>query len=192
MSLRLPKELFKDDVLVVNAKIQSYFSACEYANVGCANSNQLAKHIFDQLSLIHKMLFRQHLRVDNPNISARLVDLESLFSFLEYLSKDLEDKSLPEKKLDDKKVRSAQVNFASVVPPESSASSGFQSDDNMYEITSRDVNPFGYDMSTVNALHKFCLCCSKDGHFVVQCHRYREMDDSQKLKIGRASCRERV
>ncbi|KAL7016117.1 hypothetical protein ACKWTF_016830 [Chironomus riparius] len=54
LSIKVPKELFRDDVLKITSKIQEYRAACKYAEVELQNSNHLGMHIFDQLSLLHK------------------------------------------------------------------------------------------------------------------------------------------
>lgn len=183
LNLKLPRELFKDDVLLISTKIQAYFSACLYANVGYANSNHLAKHIFDQLSLTHKQLFRRQYRLDHPNAQLNLIDLQSLFSFLEELAKDLEDKYGDEKKVDDKRNKPMQVNVATVASSDANESVAKRIDDYMYDIKDKNVCSTGYDMRVLNELNKFCQCCLKSGHFVVQCRKYRDMDSSQKLRF---------
>lgn len=188
LSLKLSKELFKEDVMNINTKIQGYFSACKYAKVGYANSNQLARHIFDQLNLTHKQLFRHQFRLENPESPNKLIDLESLFRFLENLSKDLEDKrDFDKKSYDERKSKPAQVNVATVVR----LSNNDNKDDFMYAIKDKNVSNLGYDLNALNNLNKFCMCCNKHGHFVVQCRKYKGMNGNEKLKfvIDKNICR---
>ena len=190
LSIKLSKEIFKEDIMIVNTKIQGYFSACKYANVPYANSNHLASHIFEQLNLTYKQLFRHQFRLSNPTSPTKLIDLEALYVFLEDLAKDLEDKKLDEKKLDDKKSKvQAQVNVASVM--HNNGSGNKRNDDFMYEIKDKNQHPNGYDMQALGMISKYCVCCMKLGHFVMQCRRYRAMDADQKLQfvIDKGLCR---
>jgi hypothetical protein len=167
LSIRVPKELCKDDVLMINSKILDYFGACAYADIDVPNSNQLAMHIFDQLNILHKQMFRHKFK------ECRVVELESVFSFLEDLSEELEGKNL---KAD---VRSVNA----ISESEDSESGTRQPDDFMFEITDGNVNSHGYDLIELEKLNKFCKCCSMSEHYTLQCRKYRSMDVIERLKF---------
>ena len=102
LSLKLSRDLYKDDVMLINTRIQAYFSACRYASVPFANSNQLARHIFDQLNISYKQMYRHESRLANPGASVRLIDLKTLYLFLENLAKDLEDKKFDDRRYEER------------------------------------------------------------------------------------------
>ena len=175
LAIRIPKQLCKDDVLLITSKIQEYFAACHYADVECANSNQLATHIFDQLSVLHKQLFRQKFRTSTSAHAFRLIELDILFEYLEDLADDLEDK-----KLDDKKPNPIQINM-NVMTEKSSSSNAVGSGDFMFEIKDLKESSLGYDMEALESFNKFCDCCSTSGHYTVECRAYRTMNPSERL-----------
>lgn len=177
LALKLSKELYRDDVLVISTKIQAYFTACEYANVSYANSNHLATHIFDQLSITFKQMYRHQARLSHPDV--KLIDLKVLFTFLEELSKDLEDKRSDEKK--SRSVMVASVNPGTVVSTNGSSKSN---DDFMYEIKDKNQASYiGYDLNLLNSFVKKCECCGKNGHYTVQCRKFKEMNSREKNSL---------
>lgn len=183
LSLKIPRYLCKDDVLLITSKIQEYFAACHYADVECANSNQLATHIFDQLNLMHKQLFRQRFKSSTSSHAFRLIELDILFDFLEDLADDLEDKKIDERKSEERK-KPFQINFNAI--PNSSSSSFVKSrapDDFMFEIKDMKVNPLGYNMAELILISKSCDCCLIKGHYTVQCRKYRAMNPADRLKF---------
>ena len=184
LSLKLNKELYRDDVMLISTKIQAYFTACDYADAGYANSNQLARHIFDQMNLVHKQLFRHQFRSDNPG-GTKLIDLESLYKFLEDLSKDLEDK-----KVEEKKAKAVMVMSVPASNDSSNSSSGTSNgigkinDDTLYEL--RDSNMYSYhayDLNLLERIPRVCDCCGMEGHYTVQCDKFKEMDANMKNKF---------
>ena len=198
LAIKVPKELFRDDVLKITSKIQEYKAACKYADVELQNSNQLGTHIFDQLSLLHKMLFRHNYRDEHEGIDCRVIDLDLVYIFLENVSNDLEAKRLDEKKfderkMDDKKPKGLQMNVTSFkersennrnFKPSNNSMSGFRHvDDYMYEVNDLNVNPLGYDLKALNLISKHCECCSKDGHYTIQCYKYKSMNISERLNF---------
>lgn len=183
LSLKLSDELYKDDVLVINSKIQAYFSACKYANVECANSNQLAMHVFNQLGLYHKSMYRHKFRLQYPNATTRLVDLHSLFEFLEELVDDLEDKHIDHANPEKGETFAAQVNAMSMSASGNISSHAVSNEDAMYEMIDKNESPYGYDFVALKYLEKFCHCCHKGGHFVVQCREFKAMDSAEKWKM---------
>lgn len=179
LALKIPKYLCKDDVLLITSKIQEYFAACYYAQVECANSNQLATHIFDQLSLLHKQLFRQKFRTSTNAHSFRLIELDILFEFLEDLADDLEDK-----KLDDMKSKPIQINMHAMTEKSSdSVVSSSSSDDFMFEIKDKKESSLGYDLEELKSFNQFCDCCSTSGHYTVQCEKYKVMSPDERLRF---------
>lgn len=183
LAIKVPKELFKDDVLLITSKIQEYMAACNYAGVQCPNSNQLATHIFEQLNLLHKQLFRHNYREEHPNAECRLIELDDIYSFLESVADDLEDKRMMDKKFDEKKAKSFQMNVTSVKPTTYSYGGAKTMDDYMYEIKDKNSNPLGYDLKALGRMNKYCDCCMNAGHYTIQCRKYKMMDASEKLRF---------
>ena len=178
LNLRLDKHLFRDDVMRINAKIQAYFAACQYAGTDYANTNFLAKHIFDQFNPQNKQFFRNHFRSANEGEANKLMDLESIFSFLEELAPVLEDKKATERK--EEKARTKAI-MVTTIGNNHAVNRG--SDDYMYEIRGNDIAIYqGYDMNAVNEIPKHCEICSKN-HYTVQCRNYRTMDNAAKLRL---------
>lgn len=200
LAIKLPKDLFKDDVLSITSKIQEYEAACLYAEVPTQNSNQLGTHIFDQLSLLHKIMFRHRYREEHRT-DCRIIDLDNMYDFLETLADDLEDKKIDDKKLEEKKPKGFQVNVTSFGaktersnPVKSTSnffSGGKQFNDYMFEIKDMNVNNLGYDLKALELIEKYCECCKLEGHYTVQCRKYREMNASDRLQFvnGKGICR---
>jgi len=180
LGLKVPRDLTKDDVLVITSKILDYFGACIYANVDVLNSNNLAMHIFNQLSLLHKQLYRHKIKQENVGTSSHVVELDTLFEFLEELADELEDKRLDDKKPEEKKYKPAQVNMHAI--GKSSGNSYTKArlpDDYMFEVK----ESVGYDMKELIKINKSCDCCITNGHFTVQCRNYRVMSVSERLRF---------
>jgi hypothetical protein len=184
LALKLPRYLCKDDVLLVTSKIQEYFAACYYADVECANSNQLATHIFDQLSLLHKQLFRQKFRLTSSSHTFRLIELDILFEFLEDLADDLEDKKLDDRRYEERKPKHFQINMHAMAKQSSNSFvKSVSADDYMFDIKDMKTNSLGYDMTALASLNKFCDCCCTGGHYTVQCRKYKAMSPSERLQF---------
>jgi hypothetical protein len=152
LNIKVPKELTKDEVLMITSKMLDYFGACIYAEVDVLNSNQLAMHIFNQLSILHKQMYRHK----NREASSKVIELDSLFTFLEELSDELEEKRIDKNKFDEKKSKPASVNTHYVA--KSSGSSYTKSrlpDDFMFEIRDLSVNPLGYELKELAKLNKY-------------------------------------
>lgn len=184
LKLTVPKDLTRDDVLMITSKILDYFGACIYADIDVPNSNQLAMHIFNQLSLLHKQLFRHKFKSELGSSAHRLIELDSLFDFLEELSEELEEKRLNRNKSEEKKSKPAQINMHSVA--HSSGSTHVKTklpDDFMFEIKDIKVSPLGYDLNELAKISKFCDCCFTKGHFTVQCRNYRNMSAFERLRF---------
>ncbi|KAG5671317.1 hypothetical protein PVAND_001521 [Polypedilum vanderplanki] len=178
LSIRINRSLFKDDVMLINTKIQAYFQACIHAGVDYANTHHLARHLFDQLNLSHKMLYRTTTRKNDEN-KVKLVDLESLYSFFEELYCDLEAKKVDYNKNDNRNARNQVMSVAST-------SSGLQSQSSRYgsyEIKNKEKNDVGYDIAMLNKIDKTCFCCGMNNHYTVQCRKFYRLDQKAKLKF---------
>lgn len=179
LAVKIGKEFYKDDALVILTKIQAYFSACSYANVSTANSNQLAKQIFDQLNIHHKQMYRMHQAAEHRATPNKLMDLETMFTFLEDLAKVLEDK-----KAEDKKGKSVQVMSASISYSSNESTSG-DKDKQQYAIM--DIQKFkhmGYDMRMVGEIERRCECCNQNDHFTVECRKFQRMDNVKRIRFA--------
>ena len=184
LNLKVPKDLTKDDVLLITAKILDYFGACIYANVDVLNSNQLAMHIFSQLNLMHKQLFRHKIKQETAGSAYNVIELGSLFEFLEDLADELEEKSLDDKQSDNTKFKSYQMNLHAMgESAEDSYSKERQPDDFMFEIKNGDVSSQGYDLQELEKLSKFCDCCFVSGHYTLQCRKYKAMSVYERLRF---------
>lgn len=180
LAMKLSKELHKQDVMAVCTKIQAYFTACSYAGESYANTNHLAKHIFEQLGIHHREMYRQHHLENNPENPNKLMNLEVMFTFLEKLKKILGDRKFDDK---DKKAKSAQVmsGSASVV---ANAYSNSTTENNYVIMDLQSAKFMGYDMNLVNKIPKHCECCRKNDHYTVECKRYQSMDGSKRLTFA--------
>lgn len=92
LAFKLGKELYKEDAIILVTKIQSYFAACKHAEINIANTNHLAQHIFDQLSVEERMRCRRFHRDKHKEDKILLMDLETIFLYLESIMKDLVEK----------------------------------------------------------------------------------------------------
>lgn len=182
MKYKLKGELMRNDVVEVNSLIQTYFTACRYANVPYLNSNMLACHILNQLSGVHKLFFRQFYNTERPNEITQIPDLKVLFSFLESIGKDLEVRS--DDKEVEKKHKPAQLNIVATGTAYNYSNESRNRNDFKFEIKNKVVAPYiGYDIDLVNALAKKCECCENDGHFTIECNDFKSMNDKQRVDL---------
>ncbi|KAG5666437.1 hypothetical protein PVAND_014465 [Polypedilum vanderplanki] len=169
LEFKLGKELYKEDVIILVTRIQAYFAACKHAGIEIANTNYLAKHIFDQLTCEQRQRCRRFHREEYGEDTNQLIDLATIYKFLESLMKDL----------DDKKAKPTQVNSTSFVAQSSNSRSSNPSFDH-YEV--KDINQakhYGYDINLVKAIVKKCLNCNKN-HYTVECRGYYVMDKNKR------------
>lgn len=185
LNIKLNGELMRNDVVQINSLIQTYFTACRYANVKTLNSNMLASHIINQFSGVHKLFFRQHYHRERPNDITLMADLDILFTFLEEIASDLEVR------LDETTTENiVQVNsLASNCDP----SNNDYKDDNVenelddafkYEIKDKNFAKYlGYDLKIVDKLEKYCYCCEENGHFTIECVEFKSMTDNDYMEF---------
>jgi len=184
LSLKVPKDLTKDDVLLITSRILDYFGACIYANVDVLNSNQLAMHLFNQLNLMHKQLFRHKLKQEAAGSAYQVVELGSLFEFLEDLADELEETSLDDRQSDNIKFKSYQMNLHAMEETDGDSYSEVRHpDDFLFEIKDGDVSSHGYDLEELEKLGKFCDCCFASGHYTLQCRKYKAMSVYERLRF---------
>ncbi|KAG5670377.1 hypothetical protein PVAND_000647 [Polypedilum vanderplanki] len=172
LALKLGKELYKDDAVNVLTKIQAYFAACKYAGVEVANTNHLAKHIFDQFNCEQRQRCRRLHREENMDDSYTLIDLETIFKFLEMLMKDL----------DDRKPKSTQVNSTSFTPQSSSQSNDQRKNDHYVIRDLSEAKYMGYDTKQLESSDKKCLSCGGN-HYTVECKKYYALDKENRNKL---------
>jgi hypothetical protein len=174
-AIKINKEMYFEDAMIILTKIQAYKRACTFAGVEVQNSNELAHHIVDMFEKHHREKYMSYLKKKYPDEQNKLMDLESLHSFLDNLKDRLEDKKVD--KRDEKKIN-AQV-LVTHVTENSKTTRDF-----LFDIRdSQHAKFMGYDLKKVNALQKICLCCESDDHFAVECNIYKGMDEIDRYKF---------
>jgi hypothetical protein len=178
LKVKIKGSLMRNDAVHINSLIQTYFTACRYTKIAKLNSNMLAEHILNQLDGVHKVFFRQHFQKERPRETTQVADLDILYTFLEEIAQSL-DVRVDEVSSDKKKP--SQVN---VVSGGSSVSNEASAKENKISSRSTSVDKeAGYNMAQVESVPKKCQACSKDGHFTVECEKYRAMTESQRVNF---------
>lgn len=184
--IKINGELMRNDVVQINALIQTYFTACKYAEVPKLNSNILAMHILNQLNSVHKLFFRKHFQQERPNAVTQIADLDVLFTFLEEISRDLEVRT--DENESAKLFKPAQIN-AIVTSSHSnlnreSQDSSKSNNNYKFEILDKATAHYvGYDLTLVSSLDKLCHCCGQDGHFTLECSIFKQMSHNQRVEF---------
>ncbi|KAG5666357.1 hypothetical protein PVAND_014391 [Polypedilum vanderplanki] len=171
LALRIKSEFSKEDAINIVTKIQAYFAACKHADIDIANTNHLAMHIFNQLNSDRRERCRKFHREENGNDTKKLIDLETIFKFLEIIMKDL----------DDKKVKATQVNVTAYVSSGSGRSNGPKPDRYFIKDVS-EAKYYGYDTKLLDQNDKKCLMCN-NSHFTVEFKKYYAMEKDERSKF---------
>ncbi|KAG5684653.1 hypothetical protein PVAND_013871 [Polypedilum vanderplanki] len=172
LKFKIKSELTRSDAVQINTLIQTYMNACSVAGVATLNSNMLANHILRQLNSIHKLLFRQHYKSLRPEARVQIPDLDILLHFFGKFSGRLR----------------AQVHVTSTGQSNNNEpNTSFnvnKKDDYKFIVSDNKTAKFiGYDLALVKSLVKKCLCCNLQGHFTLECQKFKSMTDDQRLAL---------
>ena len=177
-ALRIPDTIYREDAVKIRVVLQGYFAACTYAKTGYLNSNELAELIYVQFNYEDKARCKEMFIRKNPGKQI-VICLNTIYDYLAERLLILDEK--PDNLKEDKKSKTMQVMSIGNV----STSEGPFNDKGSYkfEIRDRSDAPFmGYDMQAINSMDKHCEFCDDDDHFSVQCSKYQEMSEEQRLK----------
>ncbi|XP_070507526.1 uncharacterized protein, partial [Chironomus tepperi] len=156
-NFKFNSNLYRMDAIKLQSAIQSYFAACRYANIGYINTNTIAEAIFCQFNQEDRLRCKDFYVQKNPNASTIKKAYEA-----------------------DPKVKSKpyQVQNVSIAN-----SNSFDKNDYKFEIKDKLQAPYvGYDLDKVTLVAKDCVFCSSKDHYAVQCPRYREKSETERLK----------
>jgi hypothetical protein len=94
LKIKVKKEMDFSDAMLILTQIKSFMQACHFAKVGLVNSNKLAEHIFDTLTKQHKEKYLSYLKKNFPDEPNKIMDLQSMYDFLNRLKDRLDDRDV--------------------------------------------------------------------------------------------------
>jgi hypothetical protein len=189
-NLKISSNLNKSDAVKLQTSIQAYFAACTYANTGYINTNTIAESIFVQFNAEDRQRCKEFYLMKYPTNTVIVMDVQTIYEFILRRLPLLDDVPIkkkavePEAKGKSKPWQMHSISEASVVRDEKS--------DYKFEIRDQAKAPYiGYAMDKINNLQKLCEFCGSQQHFSVQCSKYREKSEKDRLNaiLDRRLCK---
>jgi hypothetical protein len=177
-SLKINSNPDRSELLKIITRIQRYFGACWFGGVPYADSHELARHIFDQLSENYQVLYNEFSFNEHKTMD-RLMDIKTMYKFLEVRRRYAVTRTSTHKT---KQVQAMNVNQA-----KSSESSG-EADKRDFMFCVRDINTarfMGYNMEAVYDIEKECFKCGLTSHYTIECPEYKSLSAEARMKFAR-------
>lgn len=189
--IKIDSHLYRSEVVKLQAAIQGYFAACNYAGLGYLNSNELGEAVFAQFGPEDRQRCKEYCRTQNPGTI--VISIQGVYDYLLNRLPLLDDIPVKYKdksqhvKYEKSDKKTFQINYAA-------NSSSTPEDKEAYKFELRDkctARYMGYDMTKLNSMNKKCEFCGRASHFSFQCSLYRAMNEEDRFKaiIEKNLCR---
>jgi len=178
-NFKFSANLYRMEAIKLQSSIQAYFAACRYANIGYINTNAIAEALFCQFSHEDRLRCKDYYRQKYPDASTIVMDVQTIYDYLLKRIPLLDD-APPKKKIAEPEQKAKSKPFQTY---NVSISTPKYNGNYKFEIKDKSKAPYlGYDLDKVAATKKECLFCNSDEHFPLQCPRFKEKSENDRLK----------